>query len=214
MKTRLQKTLFLLLVLFLQRIVNGLLFNPNRQKKELDRLRSPPHPGKTCRLDLTSNPTAIEKQQPKTAGMIPPGERFRNTITGELSVVSHNVLAPSYHCLGYGDDMDAKIEIDRQTRFPMSMELAKRANADILCLQEVEGGSQEPALKKYLEKACGRIPGYDSYILTPLNPNRKGDCVGLCVAWRSSRHNVSNIICKTQLRSSEKHHAERLQNII
>mmetsp|Transcript_24654 Transcript_24654/g.37463 ORF Transcript_24654/g.37463 Transcript_24654/m.37463 type:complete len:618 (-) Transcript_24654:1351-3204(-) len=170
-------------------------FTPVDQKKELDRLRSLPHAGKTFGLALTSNPTAIEKEQPKTIGMIPPGECFRNTITGELSVVSHNVLAPSYHCLGYGDDMDAKIETDRQTRFPMSMELAKGANADILCLQEIEGGSQETALKKYLEKACGRIPGYDSYLLTPLNPNRKGDTVGLCVAWRSSRHNMISADC-------------------
>ena len=123
--------------------------------------------------------------------IIRPGGAFRDTEAGELSVASLNLLAPSYHWLGLGtDEKDAVIEDDRQKRVPMAIRMAKQTNADVLCLQEVEGGSNEKLLREILQEPQGNSRGYDSYIWSALHPNRKGDTVGLCVAWRSNKHNL------------------------
>ncbi|KAG7363623.1 hypothetical protein IV203_026984 [Nitzschia inconspicua] len=114
---------------------------------------------------------------------------------------------------------------DRIERVPMSIRMAKQTNADILCLQEIEGtsttaplttteitspgsGSINKGLEARLESLLARnelyhhvsregvekelfVKGYDSYVWTPLMPNNKrGDIVGLCVAWRSHRHSL------------------------
>jgi mRNA deadenylase 3'-5' endonuclease subunit Ccr4 len=126
--------------------------------------------------------------------IILPGESFPATVAGEVSIVSFNILAPSYHWLGVEEsEKDIKMQQDREHRIPSAINLAKQANADVLCLQEVEGGSmeQEQELKDILVQSSPDFLGYDSYLWTPLHPNRKGDLVGLCVAWRSKRHNVS-----------------------
>mmetsp|Transcript_26376 Transcript_26376/g.38970 ORF Transcript_26376/g.38970 Transcript_26376/m.38970 type:complete len:633 (-) Transcript_26376:57-1955(-) len=189
------QTFFFFWVGFFPSGVASLNFLSSQGENVLNGRRIPPKARATFGLAVTSNATSLETPQTEAVGIIPNGESFRDTVTGELSVVSYNVLAPSYNCLGYGDEMDAKVEIDRQTRLPMSIELGKSANADILCLQEVEGGSQELGLKNSLEEASGRIPGYDSYLWTSLNPNRKGDIVGLCIAWRSCKHNMMSAEC-------------------
>ena len=128
--------------------------------------------------------------------IIRPGEAFRETKSGELSVVSFNILAPTYHWLGMeADDKNSQVESDRSSRVPMAIRMAKQVNADILCLQEVEGGSSEKLLKELLEEPQQGRLGYDSYLWSPLHPNRKGDVVGLCVAWRSIKHNLISPDC-------------------
>lgn len=128
--------------------------------------------------------------------IIRPGEAFRDTKAGELSIVSFNILAPTYHWLGMdADDKNSQVESDRRSRVPMAIRMAKQANADILCLQEVEGGSSEKLLKELLEEPQPGLLGYDSYLWSPLHPNRKGDVVGLCVAWRSVKHNLISPDC-------------------
>jgi cap-snatching RNA endonuclease len=124
-----------------------------------------------------------------TPGIIKPGESFRNTESGELSVCSFNMLAPAYHWIGHEDAEQMKAR-DRQARIPLSIAMAKQSNADILLLQEVEGGEEEfeLRLKQLLSTPIGDIEGYDEYIWAALHPNRRGDLVGLAVAWRSNKH--------------------------
>jgi mRNA deadenylase 3'-5' endonuclease subunit Ccr4 len=149
-------------------------------------------------LDSTTVPEPLTAQA--TEIILPHGS-FRDTESGELSVTSLNILAPSYHWLGLGqEEKDSRIVDDRQKRVPQAIDMAKQTNADILCMQEVEGGpSNEAALEEFLLKPCGDLPGYDSHLWSALHPNRKGDVVGLCVAWRSKTHNVSSaktrIVC-------------------
>jgi endonuclease/exonuclease/phosphatase family metal-dependent hydrolase len=125
-----------------------------------------------------------------------PGECFRDTDAGELSVVSLNILAPSYHWLGV-EGNDNLIQQDRMYRVPMAIRMAKQLNADVLCLQEVEGGNAvlENSLREVLEETQNGIDGYDSYLWSALHPNRRGDVVGLCVAWRSMKHNLISPDC-------------------
>lgn len=131
-----------------------------------------------------------------TTEIIRPGAAFRDTDAGELSVVSLNILAPSYHWLGMeNDEKDILVEDDRRNRVPMAIRMAKQTNADILCLQEVEGGSNENMLRAILQEPQNNRAGYDSYLWTALHPNRKGDTVGLCVAWRSTKHNLISPDC-------------------
>lgn len=134
-----------------------------------------------------------ESTDEKVATIVPPSGSFRDTLAGELSVTSLNILAPSYHWLGLDENEKAtRIEEDRQDRVPLAIDLAKRTNADILCLQEVEGEGSETYLKELLAKPLENFAGYDSYLWSALHPSRKGDVVGLCVAWRSQKHNVSH----------------------
>lgn len=163
---------------------------------------------------------------------------FPNTTFGSVSVASMNLLAPFYHVLSevkFADDIDPVkhqqqvndfLERDRTDRVPKSVRMAKQTNADILCLQEIEGLTVDPTSpsslipgtpinvglgfhvekllseeeiyhyscsnddEKSIEKTL-RVQGYDSYIWTSLMPNNKrGDPVGLCVAWRSHRHSL------------------------
>lgn len=150
------------------------------------------------RTQNTRNPglyctTVPEPFTVQSTEIILPHGSFRDTEPGELSVTSLNILAPSYHWLGLGqEEKDSRIVDDRQNRVPHAIDMAKRTNADILCMQEVEGGPiNEAALEEFLLKPCGDLPGYDSHLWSALHPNRKGDVVGLCVAWRSATHNVS-----------------------
>ena len=132
----------------------------------------------------------------QTTEIVRPGGAFRDTVAGELSVVSLNILAPSYHWLGLEkDEKDVQVAHDRGHRVPMAINMAKQANADIICLQEVEGGSNEQLLKELLEEPCENHAGYDSHFWSALHPNRKGDVVGLCVAWRSGKHNLISPDC-------------------
>jgi len=129
------------------------------------------------------------KVLPVVANIIKPGTSFRTTETGELSVCSFNMLAPAYHWIGHAEE-ESKKEQDRKDRIPNSIAMAKAANADVLLLQEVEGGDLfEPRLKQLLqEPMVGGLEGHDDYVLTALHPNRPGDVVGLAVAWRSKKH--------------------------
>lgn len=147
----------------------------------------------THNLRLHSTTADSEPLSVQSTEIIPPQGSFRDTVSGELSVTSLNILAPSYHWLGLDqDEKDTRINDDRENRVPMAIEMAKQSNADILCMQEVEGGPvNEAALEKFLLQPCGDHDGYDTQLWSALHPNRKGDVVGLCVAWRSSKHNVS-----------------------
>ena len=121
--------------------------------------------------------------------IIPPGGRFRETKPGEFSIVTYNALAPLYHTLRLPiEERDVALVVDRSTRVPHSIATAIRTGADVLCLQEVEGGVEElTKLRKLLLSADGN--GYDECLWTPLNPKRieRGDMVGLATAWRSSK---------------------------
>ena len=120
--------------------------------------------------------------------IIKPGQSFRTTQSGELSVCSFNLLAPSYHWIGHEEE-EQKKEHDREQRIPFAIDMAKRTNADVLLLQEVEGGELfEPRLKQLLGTPMGTMDGYDQFQWAALHPNRNGDIVGLAVAWRSSKH--------------------------
>eukprot|EP00429_Kryptoperidinium_foliaceum_P034731 CAMPEP_0176174170 /NCGR_PEP_ID=MMETSP0120_2-20121206/89236_1 /TAXON_ID=160619 /ORGANISM="Kryptoperidinium foliaceum, Strain CCMP 1326" /LENGTH=662 /DNA_ID=CAMNT_0017512205 /DNA_START=120 /DNA_END=2108 /DNA_ORIENTATION=+ len=129
-----------------------------------------------------------------TESVVLPGESFRATSLGELSVTSCNVLAPTYHALAIYDleERQKFCTQDRDERFPLAIKMAKQSNADILLLQEVEGGPQfEPKLRKLLREPISEtISGYDSCMWAPLLPNKSDHVVGLCVAWRSSRHRL------------------------
>lgn len=134
-----------------------------------------------------------ESTDEQVATIVPPSGSFRDSVAGELSVTSLNILAPSYHWLGLdGNEKAKRIEQDRQSRVPLAIDLAKRTNADILCLQEVESEGSETYLNDLLAKPLENFAGYDSYLWSALHPSRKGDVVGLCVAWRSQKHNVSH----------------------
>ena len=126
--------------------------------------------------------------------VILPGNAFRNTKFGELSVASCNLLAPFYHSLAL-QNVPARDEFaqqDRSVRFPLAIKMAKQSNADVLLLQEIEGGSlYEPTLQQLLkEQISDDIAGYDSYLWMPLLPNKPDHHVGLCVAWRSQKHEL------------------------
>ena len=123
-----------------------------------------------------------------------PGDAFRGTNFGELSVASCNLLAPLYHSLALqnASARDEFAQQDRSLRFPLALNMAKETNADILLLQEIEGGPLfEPTLEHLLkEPLSDAIAGYDSYVWMPLLPNKPDHPVGLCVAWRSQKHEL------------------------
>jgi hypothetical protein len=148
-------------------------------------------------LGSSSSTTAAEKTTTTTTtttNIVTPNQSFRETKQGELSVVTFNMLAPFYNSLAIDDwqQREAFAKEDRATRVPLAVQMAKQANGDILCLQEVEGGPElEPILATLLAEPYGDTRGYDSFLWAPLMPKRIGDVVGLCVAWRSQRHRVS-----------------------
>jgi endonuclease/exonuclease/phosphatase family metal-dependent hydrolase len=144
--------------------------------------------------------------------VILPGSAFGASGPGEVSVVSMNVLAPSYHYLSLVDPQErmAAIQHDRQTRVPLAFQMAKQTNADVLCLQEVEQYSYTYKHKdKYKDKDKYKYnnthdetlesllaPEYNAHFWSPLQPPKSttdetSDCVvGLCVAWKSSKHRL------------------------
>ena len=157
--------------------------------------------------------------------IVPPNQGFRSTIGGgaELSIASMNLLAPFYNSLQLNAKTTSDYERwefldgDRRERVPVALNMAKRTNADVLCLQEIEGGKlgeiemtegisrgeftlrddirdwlAEPTV---IESSDGTttsvLEGYDAFVWSPLNPNNKrGDVVGLCIAWRSPKHSL------------------------
>jgi endonuclease/exonuclease/phosphatase family metal-dependent hydrolase len=186
-------------------------------------------------------PTYLTAKSSASVAIVPPHGSFRNTLaSSEVSVVSYNALAPSYHILGRvskshdsssssrrlvlldeeeeAQQRNALAQQDRKARVPLSINSAKLKNADILCLQEVEGGPiHEPILAELLATdvvvdnqgkalnddddddptaattttTTATIEGYDSYVWSPLHPKRQHiDVVGLCVAWRSTRYRL------------------------
>lgn len=155
-------------------------------------------------LDLTQRTTTTTTTTTtleESIELVRPNGSFRDTVAGEVSVASLNLLAPFYHWIGC-DDAAERAEQDRRDRTPLSIRLATQTNADILCLQEVEGGETrlESLLEQELRKDCVNnknvvVPGYDRHVWTPLYPDRRNDVVGLCVAWRSDKHMVRFSCC-------------------
>ena len=149
--------------------------------------------------------------------IIKPNGRFRDTKIGEVSIVTMNVLAPAYNSLAI-ENWKQRIQFleeDRKHRVPLAIEMAKQYNADILCLQEVEGGTNdlESELKRLLllptttsayeddkddkdesNKSVINM-GYDKFIWSSLLPNRDDNVVGNCIAWRSDRHELVSVDC-------------------
>ena len=118
-----------------------------------------------------------------------PHESFRTTQTihyGELSVVSLNVLAPSLYCLD--PKLESNIHNDREVRYKQSIYKAIQTNADVLCLQEVEGSLETTSIHNVRLKSILNEHNYN-YIWKPLHPKRadKTECVGLCIAWKNSK---------------------------
>jgi len=130
--------------------------------------------------------------------IVPPNGSFRETSIGEVSITSMNVLAPAYHALAQPEEEQEEFaKLDRQDRYLKAISMAKKTNADILCLQEVEGGEEElnERLQSRLATDEDDKRGYDGCVFSPLLPNRKQDIVGLCVAWRTDRHRL--VSCET-----------------
>jgi endonuclease/exonuclease/phosphatase family metal-dependent hydrolase len=156
-------------------------------------------------LILASSPTAEDNARGLSGTVdgqieiVPAGGSFRDTHAGQVSLVSYNALAPSYHSLRLPlDERVTATAVDRQNRLPMSLRIAKQSNADILCLQEVEGGPENlETLRQLLAKEESEhdSAGYDGIIWTPLNPKRLDDVVGLAVAWRTSKHRLLSQNC-------------------
>ena len=176
----------------------------------------------------TATASTINTQQ---IVVVPPNDSFRETSSngGEVSIASFNLLAPFYNSLGLPQnttdyDRVKFLEKDRLERVPRSIQIAKQTNADILCLQEVEGGGlsittrtdgdEEKEIFTIRDEIRGWLAektetdgkGYDSVVWSQLNPNNKrGDMVGLCVAWRSQKHSLvewegykRGIVCQFQ----------------
>jgi len=173
--------------------------------------------------------------------IVPPNEGFRDTTTNhEVSIASMNLLAPFYNSLQLSEKTTSEyqrwefLNTDRTQRVPEAIKMAKRTNADVLCLQEIEGGklgetgasegkefTLRDDVKEWLAEsttinniADGSsavvVEGYDSFVWSPLNPNNKrGDVVGLCIAWRSNKHSLvewegyrRGMVCRLQDNSS------------
>ncbi|CAJ1965771.1 unnamed protein product [Cylindrotheca closterium] len=133
-----------------------------------------------------------------------PDKHFRPTNHGEVSFVTMNVLAPTYNSLAI-DNWDERMEFlkkDRVERLPLAIQMAKQHNGDILCMQEVEGGTDEleAQLKELLSSPVtapdgSQLPGYDKFLWSSLLPNRAENVVGNCIAWRSDRHKMVTVEC-------------------
>jgi endonuclease/exonuclease/phosphatase family metal-dependent hydrolase len=164
----------------------------------------------------TSSPVEDDITESTTKDLlkiVPPNEGFRNTKASggtEVSIASMNLLAPFYNSLGLNQKTTTDYERweflnnDRTQRVPKAIQMAKRTNADVLCLQEIEGGKLGEAgasegqeftlrddIREWLAESTTTMEGYDSFVWSPLNPNNKrGDMVGLCIAWRSKKHSL------------------------
>lgn len=141
----------------------------------------------------------VSQQEETGTTVVLPQDAFRDTQRGEVSTVSCNLLAPFYNSLAIGDfeKREPFAENDRVSRIPLAFDMAKRCNGDILLLQEVEGGSKhEPHLQELLaQPASNGCEGYDSFLWAPLLPNRPDHIVGVCIAWRSKRHKMTESNC-------------------
>uniref|UniRef100_A0A7S4ACC9 Endonuclease/exonuclease/phosphatase domain-containing protein n=1 Tax=Pseudo-nitzschia australis TaxID=44445 RepID=A0A7S4ACC9_9STRA len=185
-------------------------------------------------------------QERKPFVIVPPNQGFRNTIGGgaELSIASMNLLAPFYNSLQLNAKTTSDYERwefldgDRRERVPVALNMAKRTNADVLCLQEIEGGklgeietiegisrgeftlrddirdwlAESTIIKSSNGTKTTILEGYDAFVWSPLNPNNKrGDVVGLCIAWRSQKHSLvewegyrRGMVCRLQ--DNNNHH--------
>ena len=153
--------------------------------------------------------------------IVNPGESFRETLSScqneeEFSIVSYNMLAPYYAGLAYQGNWHEQqqfLEEDRRDRIPQAVKLIKSTNADIICLQEVEGRlpEYEHRLRELLNNSSG--DGDDQHnqqtsyemVWYPLLPQRTGDIVGLCVVWKSNKFQLTHshgfkrgMICQLQ----------------
>jgi mRNA deadenylase 3'-5' endonuclease subunit Ccr4 len=139
------------------------------------------------KASIQQEPPSTSTSTTTTNNIIAPNHPFRDTNPGEVSIVSYNMLAPFYAGLNISDWKERQefMDQDRADRVPMAIDMACQANADILCLQEVEGLEHEPKLRELMAAA-----DYDSLVWTPLMPKRTGDVVGLCIAWKSRKHKV------------------------
>ncbi|KAL7562680.1 hypothetical protein ACA910_006368 [Epithemia clementina (nom. ined.)] len=155
----------------------------------------------------TTRPTSSASLDSDGREIIPSHGSFPDTDTGAISIVSMNVLAPSYHALERPEEKRQEwATVDRQTRYPNAIVAAKRKNANVLCLQEVEGVAHgiNEELRAILQReedneGGALVRGYDEHVWSPLLPNssndKNQDFVGLCVAWRSDRHRL--VSCET-----------------
>lgn len=158
----------------------------------------------TSRLSASVSTAEDIAVSSSTTQIIHPDKHFRTTNPGEVSFVTMNVLAPTYHSLSI-DQWNERIEFlkqDREERFPLAIRMAKQHNGDILCMQEVEGGTDEleSRLKALLAEPItapdgSKLPGYDKFLWASLLPNRAENVVGNCIAWRSDRHKMVDVDC-------------------
>jgi endonuclease/exonuclease/phosphatase family metal-dependent hydrolase len=169
-------------------------------------IRVPPCSSSTTNSNPSLNTNKNTNGQTGSLDVIKPDKSFRSTNNGEVSLVSMNILAPSYNSLSIENFKERTefLERDRKDRVPLAIQMAKQYNADILCLQEVEGGTDEleSTLKELLAAPIGnsanveeRLQGYDTFLWSSLLPNRADNVVGNCVAWRSDRHKLVAVDC-------------------
>jgi mRNA deadenylase 3'-5' endonuclease subunit Ccr4 len=175
----------------------------------------------TTTTNTATSASTTKSQSQSHLVIVPPNRGFRDTSDGEVSIASMNLLAPFYNSLGLDPKNTSDYERweflhrDRTERVPEAIKMAKRSNADILCLQEIEGGRLAAAetttegdsdgdgdgvgggftlrdeIREWLAQPTEIGEGYDSFVWSALNPNNKrGDVVGLCVAWRSKKHSL------------------------
>lgn len=153
----------------------------------------------TISSEITTTRAAKVSSSSDKVEIVPPMGAFRNTNIGEVSITSMNILAPTYHALEKPLlEKEHFVASDRNNRYVKAISMAKQTNADILCLQEVEGGTEE--LNAHLTSCLAKdnISGsrpYDGCVYSPLFPNRQLDTVGLCLAWRTDRHRL--VSCET-----------------
>ena len=152
---------------------------------------------------LSTKDGTLSSKENNEIHIIKPNECFRDTLPGEVSIVTMNILAPTYNSLAV-ENWKERIDFlqeDRKHRMPLALQMAKQYNADVLCLQEVEGGNDEleTELKQLLmspsQVGNKKIQGYDTFLWTSLLPNRADHVVGNCVAWRSDRHKLVAVDC-------------------
>jgi len=156
-------------------------------------------------MTATEKETEATDTTSTTTKIIHPDKHFRTTKLGEVSFVTMNVLAPTYNSLAV-DNWNERLEFlkqDRVERLPLAIQMAKQHNGDILCMQEVEGGTEEleSKLKELLSTptiapdGSSQLPGYDKFLWASLLPNRAENVVGNCIAWRSDRHKMVAVDC-------------------
>jgi mRNA deadenylase 3'-5' endonuclease subunit Ccr4 len=145
----------------------------------------------------TPRPVTLALSTKAKASIMVPREPFHDTQSEEISIVSCNLLAPTLHSLNFpAAEREVWAMEDRKERVPKAFSMVKRLNADILCLQEVEGGLEyrESLQQLLMDNECVDgteiAAGYDQFVWSRLHPKREGEVVGLCVAWRARRFTV------------------------